>query len=188
MSPHIRAPTRTVMGRQTCCANARLCLPGSDEERALPATRGQRMEIGHAHVNAEPTPRIARPTPGRGFARGGQRLLADNPGRCNCQPELWRGRAGRSASPAPNCSTITGSPPCAWTVLTPLLDQDPSAVLWALHWYRLAKFADAPDGEGTRAAPVPAHPCWTVTPQRAKIPAPKFGALAGAQPSDQRSG
>jgi hypothetical protein len=109
-------------------------------------------------------------------------------GRCNYQPELWRGRADRSASPAPNCSTTTGSPPCACTVLTPLLDQDPSAVLWALHWYRLAKFADAPDGEGTRAAPVPAHPCWTVIPQRAKIPAPKFGARAGAPPSDQRSG
>ena len=92
-------------------------------------------------INAEPTPGIARSTPGRGSAHGGQRLLADNPGRCNCQPELWRGRAGRNASPAPNCSTITGSPPCTWTVLTPLLDQAAPAVPWALHWRGLARFA-----------------------------------------------
>jgi len=42
------------------------------------------MEIGHAPVNAEPTPGIARPTPGRGSAHGGQRLLAHNAGRTGC--------------------------------------------------------------------------------------------------------
>jgi hypothetical protein len=55
MSSHLRAPTQTVMGWQTCCANERPCLPVSDEEGVRRASRRQRMEIGHAPINAEPT-------------------------------------------------------------------------------------------------------------------------------------